>query len=88
MSKKTHNCYDCKYRREVVGSAHSACAYLEEKTSDKGNAKLFGILLAFGETKVRGIDLHPQGVAGGWASWPIKFDPVWVTRCDYYDQEK
>ena len=24
------------------------------------------------------IDFNPYGVASGWCSWPVNFDPTWV----------
>ncbi len=30
----------------------------------------------------------PQGVRGGWFSWPVDFDPFWLENCDGFESTK
>jgi hypothetical protein len=67
------NCYACKHRRDLPGSAHSQCG--------PGGMRglLVGILVGRGE--LQGPTLNPHGVRNGWANWPLDYDPVWVEYC-------
>lgn len=31
--------------------------------------------------------LNPHGVANGWATFPVNFDPVWLSNCGGYAKE-
>ena len=86
------DCYECKFRRTVPGSAHSSCKVISEVCTDKAQAKGLEFLLAFGgkEILVNGkpaVDLDPHGIRNGWASWPIDFDPTWVRSCALYKKK-
>ena len=78
--KEKNNCYQCPHRREVPGSAHSACAlgvpavlhFMIPFT--KGNI-LAGYCDENGNTLL-GFDSY--GTRKGWCAWPFNFDPVWV----------
>lgn len=75
MEKQKNDCYQCPYRREVRGSAHSECVH-------PGIAN--GAITAWGlMNNPTGLEpdikLHPTGINGGWATWPVNFDPVWIT---------
>lgn len=84
------NCYKCKYKGEVPGSAHSSCAH---PVVPKGDA--FGNLMATFASVGRvmptvnleaaaklNIAANPHGIRKGWFNWPYNFDPVWLQRCD------
>ena len=86
MSDKP-NCYECKHRREVPGSAHSKCAH---PAFDKvASNPLLGLAAMLGGAKiphVRGDDScvvvgHPHGIARGWFGHPFNFDPRWLQSC-------
>ena len=76
-----NDCYECPHRREVPGSAHSACelgkpmqapfllAYSMGKTPKLTNKETGEVIL----------EIHPHGARSGWAMWPMNFDPVWIT---------
>jgi hypothetical protein len=73
--EKNHDCYKCQFRKQKPGSAHSECEAI-----DRG----IGLMAA-----IRGIvpgetELNPIGVRGGWAMWPIDFDPTWINRCEFF----
>lgn len=77
-----NDCYKCKYRKEVPGSAHSSCSALNTELS-------LALLCALGlgdripsATNPDGVDVitfDPVGVFNGWCLFPANFDPVWVT---------
>jgi len=72
------NCYECKFRGNVPGDAHSCCKYPGNKTGlfdyfspeNRDNAEAL---------KIRG---NQHGVRSGWFIWPVNFDPVWLENCD------
>lgn len=67
-------------RGEAVGSAHSTCSLLGDLMTENLTA------LAVGSGNLKSIKIKespvikfdPYGVASGWCTWPINFDPVWV----------
>ena len=82
MSEKP-NCYECKYRGSVPGSAHSCCNYPGNDTGffslfDDGNRANMELL---------GIGGNPHGVRMGWFMWPINFDPVWLLSCKGFEKK-
>lgn len=79
----THNCYTCKYRREVPGSAHSSCNPLHP-TSELYLAWYIQECNGYTEN----LKLNSHGMRNGWAFWPINFDPVWVEHCNFYEEVK
>ena len=92
MAKKEHNCYDCVFRGKVPGSAHSSCNVLSK--DGKSIDPLAELALATGIAKIRdeqgrdAVKLDPIGIQGGWAMWPINFDPVWVDSCAFYKSKE
>jgi len=91
MNKNKPDCYKCKYRGEVAGSAHICCKH--PKCSGAGNG-LIGLLVALSgghapqlktELKVKG---NEQGIRSGWFCHPLNFDPVWLEECDGFLEDK
>ncbi len=85
------DCYECKYRGEVVGSAHSSCKH--PKCADVGQG-LGGLLVALSgghapqmktDLKVKG-DSH--GIRNGWFCHPLNFDPVWLEECNGFEKKE
>ena len=72
------NCYKCKYRQEIPWSAHSKCDSVSPEVG-------FGVLA--GNVRIKSLELNPVGVKGGWANWPLDFDPVWVNHCPFFEQK-
>ena len=72
-----YNCYKCKHKGTVVGSAHSSCNY-------PGTSSRF---MDFGSMKNIEIKGDPHGIKMGWFIWPINFDPVWLTNCNGFEQK-
>lgn len=76
--EKLNMCYDCKYRGNVPGDAHSCCCYPGNNTDlfamfDRGNME---------QAKRLNIRAEKHGVLSGWFMWPVNFDPVWLRNCD------
>ena len=30
------------------------------------------------------VEVNPTGIAGGYAMWPMNFDPIWINVCDSF----
>lgn len=69
-----HNCYTCKYRSDVPGSADSSCNVAAFFAQSGGN--------------FTSLKLNQHGMKNGWAFWPVDFDPCWVERCNFYEEVK
>jgi len=85
------NCYECKHRGEVVGSAHSCCNHPK---CDQSKGEIMGLLSALGkgfmpeiktELNIKG---NPQGIKNGWFFWPFNFDPTWLEECDGFESKE
>jgi len=87
-------CYQCEYRREVPGDAHSQCVHPVTKNLRGGLGAILGMLSpAFGgglisiTPEVRaaghkiGLKANIHGIEGGWFRWPYNFDPTWLVDC-------
>lgn len=85
---KKPNCYNCKWRGEVVGSAHSCCNHPKAKIETGNLIGLLSILSGGSmppmktELKVKG---DPHGVRNGWFNHPLNFDPVWLEECNGFE---
>ena len=82
------DCYKCKFRGGVIGSAHSSCSVIRQAHPEKGS--LLELVLAGGQIKMSDsegnplVELNQWGVKNGWAMWPIDFDPVWIDNCKFF----
>ncbi len=93
------DCYKCKWRGIIPGSAHSCCIHpdLKKATDDP----LIGMMAIFASV-CRGapqiapqatsdkfnIKAKPHGVKKGWFNWPWNFDPAWLENCDGFEATK
>lgn len=80
--RKQNNCYSCKFRAEVPGSAHSECTVPSKETGLKIAFEIAKGRIPTITNKDTGevlLELHKHGVRNGWCMWPLNFDPVWVT---------
>ena len=89
MEKKP-NCYECKHRGEVAGSAHSSCKH---PTCEGVGGGLIGLMSALSgghapqlktELKVKGKE---HGIKSGWFNHPLNFDPVWLEECNGFEKK-
>jgi hypothetical protein len=78
------NCYQCVYRGEIPGDAHSRCSHPAVKQDDNPIGALIQMLA--GENDAAQVKLNiranPQGVRHGWFLWPATFDPRSLVNCD------
>lgn len=77
-SNEKPNCYECKYRRELVGDTHSSCGH-------PAATPFALILFAAGSSEFKINQIHVRGnthgVRSGWFLWPANFDPTWLEIC-------
>jgi hypothetical protein len=81
------DCYNCKFRGGVIGSAHSSCKVISETKTE--NSSLLELMLSTHQVRMTDgdrdlVELNPHGISNGWANWPLDFDPVWVKSCKFY----
>jgi len=86
------NCYDCKWRGNLVGDTHSCCKHPKNGViTDNPIGQLLAILSSAhridpfqieGGLNVVG-NLH--GIKNGWFNHPFNFDPTWLESCDGFE---
>ena len=78
---ESNDCFKCKHRRAVPGSAHSACALVEDHAEGMVIAlnMMQGNVIRIQKDGADLIEFNEIGIREGWCMWPINFDPVWVT---------
>lgn len=79
------DCYTCKHKDNVVGSAHVCCR--NPKMSAQTVSIVLFALLA-GQTEFIPFSFERHGVVNGWCNFPLEFDPVWVKRCDWREENE
>ena len=72
------NCYECVYRQNVPGDAHSQCVH----PLAGGGDFVQSILALQSPPKELNIVGNKHGIKNNWFFWPINFDPVWLENCD------
>lgn len=89
------NCYKCKHRGSLPGSAHSCCRHpATGQVMDDLVAQIMGILGGVGRVVPMQVDCglnvrgNPAGVGRGWFIFPVSFDPVWLESCDGFESEE
>lgn len=86
------NCYNCVFRGNLAGSAHSCCNVIKNIVEEPEKAKSVELLIAarsfmlgFQDRTTKEttplVKLNDHGVRNGWATWPLDFDPIWVEDC-------
>jgi len=85
------NCWNCKWHREIPGSAHIQCVHPKvTEAVDMENPLIRMISLLGGgapvTTKLR-VKLNPHGVQNGWCNFPVNFDPIWIEECEGFEEE-
>jgi hypothetical protein len=90
-------CYKCKFRGTVSGSAHSSCNFIREANPEDANVLMLESLLASHQVKMTGkieeqeidlVEMNPHGIKNGWCHWPLNFDPVWIDKCAFYQEKE
>lgn len=83
------DCYSCKHRTNVCGSAHSACNAIGTHPIFSDMTERQKSLLRFHSGMHKGqilesvglIHIDEYGFKSGWATWPINFDHTWISDC-------
>jgi hypothetical protein len=70
------NCYKCKYRSELVYSAHSECKH--PLAIYEARAQILGGTLL-------NVSGSPYGIRNGWFRYPFNFDPTWLKSCNGFE---
>lgn len=83
------NCYECKWREDLLGDAHSCCKHPTNNTTLNNSVlQIISILASVQRTDPIQVKtgLHikgnEHGIRNGWFNWPFNFDPIWLDECD------
>jgi hypothetical protein len=96
MSDKP-NCWECKHRGSVTGSAHIRCNHPEAAKGSSPMSEVMGIFASVGRVApvINGYAASKMGVSGnlhgimhGWFNWPFNFDPVWLESCNGFEPKE
>ena len=94
------DCHNCKHVGNVAGSAHRCCnhpvkeaaipAILLRAAQGMMSETPLGTLFNkyTGEEISPVIKINPIGIEGGWALWPLNFDPCWIETCILFDKKE
>jgi len=92
MTRSGPDCYKCKHRGEVPGSAHSRCKHPSTGVAhDNPMLGLFAIFASVGRVPAINADTglnikgDPHGIRNGWFNWPFNFDPTWLENCEGFE---
>ena len=95
MKNNKPDCYKCKYRGNVPGSAHSCCNHPTVKEMlSKSNNSLLELLSLFQtgailiQPRDMNIKANQHGLDNGWFNFPFDFDPVWLENCDGFEKDE
>lgn len=83
------NCYNCKYRRNVPGDAHSSCVHPGTAAALDGNPLAAALAIMFDHKPSADEVKEPlkvtaerHGIINGWFHFPVNFDPAWLVTCN------
>jgi len=87
------DCYECKYRGSVPGSAHSYCKHPAfTDIMEDPMAQLLGTFASVrrvppirGNSKDITVKGNPCGIKNGWFNHPFNFDPRWLEECNGFE---
>ncbi len=91
MSDKP-NCYECKHRDGVPGSAHSRCRHPRVDIIKGPLAEILTIMgpragSIFSQVNPLGVSGNAHGIRQGWFNWPYNYDPTWLESCNGFEVE-
>ena len=83
------NCYKCKWRGHVPGSAHSKCCHpYNNHFSQAPELQMWAIFASVGRVNLPAmadkrlkIKASETGIRNGWFHYQFDFDPVWLESC-------
>lgn len=83
-----HRCRACEHRRDLPGSAHSACHHPVIQR-DRSMELLATLGLPDINAAVKlGVTCREYGLRSGWFAWPYNFDPVWLLTCFGFEEAR
>ena len=92
MEPDKPNCYKCKHKGGVAGSAHSSCKHPsigEINPMEDIMATFASVGRAAPVINSSAKDLNikgsARGIRAGWFNWPHNFDPVWLESCNGFE---
>lgn len=89
------DCYACRFRVAVPGDAHSECRHpaatlingigflahaLSRENPKEDRDHIMDAPEHDGAPGMR-VAFRAEGVRNGWCTWPLNFDPAWLTEC-------
>lgn len=88
------NCYKCRWRGDVPGSAHSRCVHpYNSNFSTSPELQLLAMFASVGRVNLPAmadkrleIKANPHGIASGWFHYPFDFDPIWLENCNGFEK--
>ncbi len=99
--KSENNCFTCKHRGSVVGSAHSCCNHPIVELPSMRQLLMLKLLSGVGSTNPTQLiitsndtgesfsmqEWDEYGISKGWVIYPINFDPTWLKHCHMYESK-
>ena len=93
---KKANCFECKWRANLPGDAHSRCNHPLNKSSNNPFEEMMAIFASVGRVdpvtgnaaRELNIQASEHGIRKGWFNWPYNYDPVWLLNCDGFEENK
>lgn len=91
------DCYTCRHRGSVPGSAHSCCNHPLSREGTAPESSLLAVFASVGRINPvvnisgaikLGIKANRYGIARGWFNWPYNFDPNWLLECNGYEETR
>lgn len=91
------NCYECKYRGGVPGSAHSSCRHPAfARVNEDPILQILGLLgkrgplagFALPQAESCKVVGDEHGIKRGWFCHPFNFDPVWLKSCTGFTEKQ
>lgn len=89
------NCYKCKHRGTVPGTAHICCEHPDSGLDKAGSfSQMMATFASVGRVapvrikegaKNLGIVGNLHGIRHHWFNWPFNFDPVWLEACNGFE---
>ena len=95
IKKKKFDCWNCRYRGSVAGSAHICCNHPSlAQIKENPMLEMMAIFASVGRSPAMNVNskelnikgnLH--GIKSGWFNFPFNFDPVWLENCDGFENK-
>jgi len=90
IKKEKPDCYKCKWRGEVKGSAHSCCNHPKVIKNKDSLIKLLMTAQDISKFQMGAglkIKADEYGIKKGWFIYPYNFDLVWLEECNGFEKK-